>query len=340
MILYIIVVLFIIINTLTKKQIFLFVPLILILLSCLRNATVGIDNMEYKLTFLYQLPNLDLRIALLKYEPGWLLLNKIVYNLSGNYQYIILISSIITILPIYFISKKASSYPALSILLYVTLFYYFLSFSLIRQFIAISYTLLGTYYLREKKSKAAISYFLIAFLFHYSVIIVIPTIYAAKHLNFNKDYLLAILSITFILGFIDIFAPLKNIIEFIPFEKYANYFNYKSGVQINRMHTYLFLVPVNIVFYYSIKYTKQSIYSRLLLGGIILQNLFTTFPLISRLALYFTIYEILVIPELFSTNLKIQSKRILYTIISVYFVSYFTYYMLTNRGGVLPFHFL
>lgn len=334
---YILLVFLLFLNAIIQKKISILLVLALVLLGGLRSYLVGIDTLAYKELFEEGLRYITLEEALQKVEPIWVFLNSTLYEANLGFQSLVLISSMLTVIPIYIVCKKSSYHPSLSLLLYAMLFYYFLSFSLTRQYIAISFVLISFSYEVEKKNKLALLLFIIACLFHYSVIVLLPLVYLSKKITFNKKYVFLLLTSSFLLGFSGFFKYFLIIFKYIPILKYANYVDYNEGTVLNVMNKYLFLVPQNIMAYYVLKKTYTKEYFNFFLIGMVLTNLFFLFPLFARFVYYFLIFEILLIPNLLIGIKDNKKQQNIFILILLYAIIYFVYYLFSNRGGIVPY---
>lgn len=148
---------------LTKIFAFLsFVPLTAIMAF---RYDVGTDYMSYY-RFFYSMP---------KYvESGYRFLNDCIKSFSNNPQSVFIVSAVIICgCYIYMIYKESVS-PVYSILLFVLCKDYFIAMNGMRQYIATAIMILALTYIKEKKIFQSLSFLVIAFLFHKSVIIFVP----------------------------------------------------------------------------------------------------------------------------------------------------------------------
>src|SRR5690625_4593512 len=151
-----------------KDKIFLIISfLILTFISAFRGSEVGTDTENYIGIFrLYVLGALDPHS-----ETGFALLNQIISYISTHPQSIIIVSSILINLGIMHFIYHNSKNAWLSVYLYITLFYYFFSFNLVRQFIAMSIVLFAWNFLKQGKVIRFILIVLLASTFHTTALI-------------------------------------------------------------------------------------------------------------------------------------------------------------------------
>lgn len=172
-----------------KKYFFLvFVPLWL--LMGLRYG-VGADYFSYKEIFENVAADYFIQYHFL--EKGYLLLNVLVSQFTSNSMYIFLATSFIVV---YFFVKSiwdSSENITLSIILFITLGYYFNAMNGVRQFMAIAISFYAMKYLNRNKVFQYCIFIMVASLFHISVLILIPLCLAVVKMGNKKFYLFTII---------------------------------------------------------------------------------------------------------------------------------------------------
>lgn len=312
---------------------------VLILISALRDETVGIDYLAYQEAFYREISaSVPVSILVSKFELGWIFLNILVQYFSGKFEVLIAIVSVLTITPVLYVLKKETARPVFAVLLYVLLFYYTLPFSLIKQGVAISFFLLAAHYINKGKKLKSVIPIAVSGLIHYSSLALIPILILARKLNLSTKKVLIILAGTFLVGILGLSDSLRDLIELLPFEKYANYADYKADVKFDRVNLYLFLLPKNIMCGLIFAYlpTRDQFYKNLLFIGLVISNLFVSISLISRFVLYLYPFEIILLAGL-AYCYKGQKKSQFQWVIIIYAVIYFIYNLYTNRGGIVPY---
>jgi hypothetical protein len=314
--------------------------LLLIVVSAFRRYSSGVDVMNYYESYKYEMFTYGFNDIIKKFEPGWYLINIFVKNNLGDFRWIIILSSILSIAPIYFFYKRTSKLPILSLLLYFILFYYFYSFSLIRQAIATSFFLISFYFYGERRFYKSAVYIFIAAMFHYSALALIPLILILDWIKISHKLKIYILVGSFIIGASGILDSAANLLVYLPFEKYANYADFYGEVEFNRIANYLFLLPRTLICLYFFKIFehnnsyKMNLTLTVFWMGVVLGNLFTKIPLFTRFILFFTILETILLVALIYEFPK--SKRKIQSVIVLCYASlYFIYFVITNRYGAL-----
>lgn len=344
MIIYISLVVFLLIVSLYKKFKLWPVFLILLFISVFRNVTVGIDYESHLESFLYELSIELLPILIYKYEFGWIILNVLIKDTVDSFSFVIFFTSLLTILCVFYVIKKECVSPVLGITLFVLLFYYFISFSLIRQGAAVSLIFLATHFFYNGNLKSFYIFFILAIMFHYSSVLTLPIIFLAKKTDSNKIIKTIAILGSYVFGFLGIGFFFRDLLAYLPYVKYANYAESYSGIEINILNTYLFLIPQNLIFILLIwtgKVKNNNIYLNMFFFGLVLNNLLTVIPMISRFVVHLNIFEIILLCNfVFNNKFKGSSRISTSFAVIIYALIFFTYNLITNRAGIVPYKFI
>ncbi len=210
-----------------RKKIFMFLTFIsLSFLSCFRDYSVGVDTRQWVDFYsIYGLQGFKAVNFSQPHEPGYVLLNVILWNISSNPRLLIVVCGLfINFAFCYFITKYSKD-TFFSVLTFVCFRMYFESLCLLRQFLATALILLFFSLLLNKKYIRFLFVTIIASMFHYFALvflILIPIHYIGK---LNKIQLSVVL-ILFLICYI--FVP--QIIEFF-LRHVANYGDYIGYLQ-------------------------------------------------------------------------------------------------------------
>ncbi|ROI02645.1 MULTISPECIES: EpsG family protein [unclassified Chryseobacterium] len=339
---YIMIILIVLFFLALKVKNTIIVVLFLIIVATLRNYTVGVDTNNYLINYKYEIELYRIPQLIKKIEIGWLYLNAFVKEYFQEFRMILFVSSILTLLPLSYVFRRETKSPLLTFLFYILLFYYFFSFSIMRQAIAVSFFVLAVHFLVKGKQLKFFLYVGIGALFHYSILALIPITFILKKINLSYFWYSTILIITFFIGFSGVLDLAKSYLALLPFEKYANYEGYNADVTFNRIANYIFIVPKILLFIYIFYYTKKyNLYNnviqmKLFWVGIIVLNLFLSVPQVSRFTYYLTIFEVIIMSALVFNIPKKKKLEVLIVCVS-YCLVYFVYYSITNRFGVIPY---
>jgi hypothetical protein len=156
-------------------------------------------------------------------EVGWILLNKLIHFLGLSSQWVFVFSSFLLYFSLCFIIKRKNY--CYSMIFYILLFFYFKSFNIIRQQIAVSFIICAITVLEDKKYIKFVLSMFFAFMFHVSALFILPFL-LFKNLKFRRRIVLITITI---LGIIILFRFNFLIIALSISEKlglkYARYMN-------------------------------------------------------------------------------------------------------------------
>lgn len=273
-----------------------------------------------------------------QYEVGYVILNKLTRFITNNDQMIFIVTSFIIL---FFISRtvcKYSSRPEMSMFLFITLYFYYSSFNIVRQYIAIAIMFYGVRYILNRNFKRYIGCIIIALLFHTTAIYALP-IYFLPNKRLNNKVLIK--SIIISIGVLILINPIFKIITVV----FPRYEYYGGGVLFNR-GTYRSIIIIGSIFFISYIYRyriinidkKNNLYINAMFIAFIISIVGIKSVLFIRIVSYFSLYSILLIPN-FIDIFEQKSKPIVYLLIIS--ISYIYCYILLsiNDGGVLPYMF-
>ena len=135
--------------------------LVLFIISAFRDISVGTDTKGYLMLFERVNQGIDIRQELL-----WQKLNQFIASMGGDFEVLLIISSVLVLAPIFVIAQKYSTNPMLSIFFYYTLYLYFPSLNITRQAIAVSLILIAIVFLYNNKRKYFLFFVILATGFH------------------------------------------------------------------------------------------------------------------------------------------------------------------------------
>ena len=169
---------------------------------------VGYDFGSYEIMFLRS-PGITAAFSIQarylfssRIEPGYLILNSFVKSVTTNFMWQLLISSLIICSLIIFRLREYTPFVFLGILLYFTGSYLGMNFGLLRQGIASSLFFFSIKYVHEKHPAKYYLLNLIACLFHYSAVVLLP-FYFILNRRHSMITRFVLISISLILSFFD-----------------------------------------------------------------------------------------------------------------------------------------
>lgn len=145
-----------------------------ILLS-FRSDNVGVDTARY-LEIYETVGNLswgELRETFENSEIGYFFFSKIVGSIFGNEQVIIIVTALMSVLPIAYLYYRETKNCLVSMSLFLTMPIFQMAFSGIRQAVAMAFVVPALYYIKERKLLKFILVVFFATLFHRSAFIIL-----------------------------------------------------------------------------------------------------------------------------------------------------------------------
>ena len=293
-----------------RKKYIVSICVILILQSGLRNVAVGEDTYNYFLMFqdvkstswkdIYGLILDYYRLGFGK-DPGYLVFQKIIQILSGEFQIYLIIVAIIFFSALgNFVLKNTKSLgdAMMAFIIYSVLFYSFYSFTGIRQTLATAATLYSYELIKKKKLIPFLILIFLASTIHKSALIFVPFYFIAHIKNIKIFYR----SILFLFPIFMIFkVPIANYLKLIG--GYEEYEQYKGAGTFTFTAFFLF---ISIVALFRRKYiiknniNSQHYYNAFAIALILLPMSWIN-PSLLRIVMYFSIFMLLFIPEIINS---------------------------------------
>lgn len=288
-----------------------------------RGANVGNDTLKYLSLFDF-INNRYSDFGHLsdRYGFGYIIFNKLIYCFTTNSQWLIIITSFITIALFIRFFYKNSKNIYISIFLFITLMFYYFTMSGIRQAFAMALVTVAYDFLKKKK---IIPYMLIIFIasqFH-SMAIIFIFIYPITYLKFNKKNVTLLLIIG-IVGFFTFESALNIVFEYFPMYKYylgSDYFG--SGNIANIINA---IIPMIILLWGNIqkstyKYThndeENDLIRFLILIGMIFSFISIRASVIDRVYYYFAIFNLIYIPNIIS-HIECRKNKVMIGLVVIY----------------------
>lgn len=333
MVLYIFILIYLVLCSLfAKKSKILFAGafILMLLVFALRDVSVGTDTKNYYHLFsMICAEGAESDIIRKTIEPGWQIINKLIYIFNGSWQIVLLISGILVLLPIFISSWRYCENPPLSILIYYLLGFYFSSFNIIRQMIAASIVFAAfCQYFNNKKLFIYFLQILLACCFHYTAIICMLIPLLIKYVRPSVSKAIILLPITIVTGFYII----PNLLFLIPLVgKYAIYL---SGEKLNAISETQILYNI-IGFLFIMASDKNSLPLKLFYISLIFSNLFGFSEILVRIGMYFQ-FSILLLTSNINCKFK-NNKYILTCCLVMYGFLFISRIFANNSMDILPY---
>lgn len=235
------------------ESFFIFSLLLLILFFGLRGY-IGYDWYSYK-------PNFDKMVTigeLLKgntqvlysgYELGFQIYTSFIKTLTNNYFIYNFINVSVDFIILYFVIKRFSKYPILSLLLFFGIYGVALEIDMIRNAKSIMLFLLSIKYIEERKILNFGVLNILGILFHYSSIFYLP-MYFILNTKWNKKFILFL----FILGNIYYLSDIRIVMRII--KEYNTFLPTGIGAKLSG---YFSIIPLDFPLGFSLYYFERVI---------------------------------------------------------------------------------
>lgn len=313
-----------------KERYFHFASFLLLLFASCRGESVGGDLESYIPLFQNTTGNSSLteviQTALLTgYEVGFVLLCKVICFFSDDSRWFIVVTSCISLIgPFYFINKYSKN-KGLSILLYLLLAFYNVSYNNIRQSVAISIVLISLHFLINRKKLLFFFGVALATTMHTSAVFSV-FFYLFYRLRYSLSRAVGLIvggGLTFIFwGSLLYQYVLSNF-----FVKYLeNGESEMSGTGFGMLAVYLFVALVCLFLFEKVRkkfddeefmVVKMLLYS--VIFTVLIQAFATYMANITRLTYYFYILVIVLLPNILVNIKYVSTRRILGVILFLLF---------------------
>lgn len=308
------------------------------ILVCGLRYNVGTDFENYRIWFFQYLNS---PISFEDKDFGFCIMIKFLQLLTTNPQILFITSAaIINILIMLFIKENTDFYD-LGYFLFIALYFYYSSFNIMRQWIAIAIFL---YSLKFAYNKQILKYFIcvaISSVFHKTALLTIPVYFLFKMKTNSKNLtiLIGVLSIV-IWQFENIITVLGKVLN-LNIEKYLLYFDDTSSVGSNGYaYVVMVLLLLCIILFTYKKYLrenergKEQILMLILAGVISLAG--ATNMIFGRLQLYFIPIIIVVIPNILKL-IPQRQRQVAYFLVIILGMLYMYRSLSINGGEPLPY---
>ncbi|OCT11037.1 capsular biosynthesis protein [Paenibacillus pectinilyticus] len=258
-------------------------------------------------------------------DIGFGILQMILKSFTGNPQWLIFITALVTNVLIVYVLYKYSKLFELSIYIFITSGLFIVSMNGVRQFLASAIVFAATKFLFEGKWKR---YFLVvgfASLFHGSALILIPIYFIVRRRAWTTSTIVLLAaSVILIIGY----GVISNaIFSAIADTHYSEYQNFQEG-GANIIRVAVSAVP--LIFAYLGRHKLREIFPygdyvvNMSLLNFVVMAVATQNWIFARFTIYFGLYNVILMSWVVSLFAKKQQKLVYYAIIGFYFI-YFYY---------------
>ena len=273
------------------------------------------------------------------WEPGYCFCVWLANAIGLSYNWFIVA---LTSLSLFFLVRlilKKSTLPMFSIMLYLATYYLFYNMVLLRQMVSVVCFVYCIFYIIEdKKGKLLLSFFL-GFMFHYSIIVLLPAYFVLKYARVNLVSIIIFITIGLLFRLIGIE---KILIFFLNkggnflVDRTINYIG-NNSFSLNIMeYVKMAIVLLLIVFRYNSinKGFKEQILLKSYLLFCVTIIAFGNIEIFFRMAMYFDLATLFLLPFIFNElHFTASSKILCYSFISVFVIFSYMYRMINFGDG-------
>ncbi len=250
-------------------------------------------------------------LAYKDWETGFVLLTKLIGLIpSIDYDWYMLILSVIAIVPAAIFIYKNSPIPWISVVLYVNMFMFFMSMNFLRQMVAISLLMLAWHFMKRNKFWLFALVIIIASFFHQTVLVMLPVYLLIKVKPGLKELLLyGYLLLWFYLASTNLIQVITSFYH----EEYSESIFVKQGVSLVYAILPVFITIVAFVLAKTgtINMNNENKYLiNLSFIGTLLMVTMSKHSIIERLSYYFILFMILLVPVIYQS---LKTNGIKYT---------------------------
>lgn len=319
-----------------KKIVILLIVLSFMLISALRDLTVGRDLINYipRYSYLGQADwsNLFSISRGYSFEYGFAVFCKVLYYINPDPAFFLIITSIIVSIGFYNISKL-SKMPIVTMFILFGFGIYGSSMNIVRQFLAFTILTFGIKYITERKLWKFIVIVVIATLFHTMALMFIP-LYFLYTVKYSRNSLITVILLSLFMGAFGS-ALVGVVIGRTTFGWYLSRTGTGSGES-----TLLFLAAILFAVYiYRNKIMDIDQQDNLCIWGlsiaIICNAVALRIGVFARLMTFFTPFIAVLIPDLiYAIKKKDEINRYIYIVVGLMVIAFFIfYYQFVLMGG-------
>jgi len=311
---------------------------IFLLLLALRGLRCGIDTRQYfRLFNQYGFSSFVEVFTNYRHEFAYKLLNKLVYMVTSEFQVVLIITSILCVVPLWFFYRKESEDQRLTIALFLSVAPFMMYFSGIRQAIAMGFGIFAWYAVKQKKKLQFVLIVLLAMQFHTSafILLVLYPLYSAK---ITKKWLWFVIPCMALVFYFKQFV-FDFLIRFL-WEEYS--LTEETGAT-----TVLMLLIMFAIYSYLLPDDNQldedTIAMRnILLLSVVIQFFAMLHPLAMRMNYYFLIFIPILLPKIAARSKPqyVQIANLSKIIMTVYFSYYFINKVITDVDSLNIFPYI
>ena len=258
-------------------------------------------------------------------DMGFNIFQKLLKMYTNDPQFLILITAFITNVLIIVVFYKYARFFELGLYVYITSGAFIVSMNGVRQYLAAALVFAATSYIFNGSWKKYIAVVLFASIFHQSALIMIPIYFIVRRKAWTPaTFSLLVVAVLIVFGFNKfseiLFTALKD-------TQYGGYQTFSEG-GANIIRVFFYGFPLFFAFLSRDKlralFPQIDIIVNLSLIGLVLMIISTQNWIFARLAIYFTLYQILLTTWVVMAFRK-KDQKLFYLSILIVFLIYFFY---------------
>lgn len=271
-------------------------------------------------------PNLGADNFLFEYLMYW------IRAVGGKSEAFIMITAIMTLVPVLLTFRKFAPDFLLAVFFYFTTGTYYITMNGIRQFVATGIILMATKYLfspRKTDFLKFLAFVLVAYFFHTSAVILIPIYFVCRRKAWSSSTFMIIVAGVAVLIFVSLFFPsFSNMLEDSSFSQYNDGWfteGTEGGTNILRLGFHSIPMILSAVYYKELR--KNGPVTDILVNlsvvhfAIFLISLYNW--IFARFAFYTYTYMAILLSLLFSTSLKDGRRTSIKFVLYIFFMFFF-----------------
>lgn len=309
-------------HNLTHISLIIFFTLLFLMLS-LKSTIIGRDTINYEYLF-ERFSAIDWKeILLVDIEPAYVAWNKFIALFTDNFQWFLVFTSIITVLPLLILYVREAESPIMTIAIFITMSTFVMLFSGLRQSIAFAIGVIAYEFVKRKKFLKFVLMVIVACLFHKSAFILL-LMYPVYHAKITKKW---IFFVALLMSLIFVFN--RQIFSFIgSFVSNA----YNISMSSTGAYTMLILFILFAIFSFVVPDEKRLDNNviglrNLLLLSVVIQMFAPVHVWAMRMNYYYLIFIPLLIPKIANRSSE-RYRQIAFLSKFVITVSFYMYFLI------------
>ncbi|HWR24204.1 MAG TPA: EpsG family protein [Feifaniaceae bacterium] len=232
--------------------------------------------------------------------------------------------------------RESSEMFWFSCVLYILMYFYFTTFNLVRQSLAVSITFFAHKHLVEKKFFHYLLFVLLASLFHYSALILIPIYFVVHRPAWSRLIFFGFIAVGLVLVFYD--SVMNVVFSLLSGTRYSVYEEVvtEAGDGVGILRIAVAAAPVALSLLFKGRLKEHNVIVNMSAINLMITLLATRQIYFVRMSFYFSIYYLLLLPVLVGL-LKDAKTKFIACLALLFCYGAYCYVLLPVEGGVLPY---